>query len=1475
MENRREYIPGCERYTLASEIDSLKKYLKRGIENRDENLDLPVTNLGTPVDQKLGKITDLSGRREDLTIGKGTTELPKTREKLEIGPGPEVLPGSRESLETQGGPETLPKGRETLEDSSPDLTELPGSRETLTDTSPGITELPAGTAVSLPESVPASSGGDSSAEITSLSGESDRIGLDVPESPITLGTTREPLEGTKDIPLDKSRESLEVKAGPGKLPKESEKLDVPGGPVSLPKTRESLETPAGPGLEKSRESLEVPGNPVLETDRAELEIPGGPELDKSREGLEVGQTPELSKSRESLEVPGNPELSDSREPLEALKNVPLEKSREPLEGAKDIPLDKSREPLEGAKSIPLEKSRETLEALKSVPLEKSRETLEVTKKNSLDNTREPLDTIPKVTKLPTSQESLEVPGTPSLPDDREELEAPGVQGLPDSRESLEVQGSPELRTGRLELESPGSPDLRDTRESLAVQESTELEDGTEKLPGNIPEPDLPGDAIGISVPGAPSLPEDSEKLQDTRNISLPESREEITDSSEVELGTEALGLEVPENPGLSDKSETLEVPGSPDLETDRVELLDDSWQEELISGLTEPQQIKKPDFSEDLQVVEGLQDYQKISDLTQIKALIPGLKDSQKLVDDSWEEELSDRREDLEDTSWTEELVTGLTEPQELNDDSWTEKLVEGLEKEQELLDDSWTEQLVSGYRKDPDQELLDDSWAEELVSGYRKDPDQELLDDSWQEKLVEGYRKDPDQELLDDSWKEELVDSYRKDPGQELNDDSWKEELVEGLEKEQKLIDKSWEKDKTKEDMNDYIHSNLDSIRDDVWQNGDYYIDAEEKKVWIDNKRDKEDFNEYLHSNLDTIRDEVWQNGDYYLDSDGKKVWIDHKRDDKDDMNEYLYSNFDTIRDDVWQNGDYFIDSKGEKSWTDNKRNKDDLNKYSKSGVKTITDNSTTPGVSNYLEGIPAYKLDGNFASYLNPSKYIRWAVEQTVGLADVTSPEKIIGKDIIKGSIKQKLLDETLHALVAARDLAEKSLGLHRYRLPGGDRDEINNLVRQSTSGDLSLNAITNIAQDTVSNMLSSAAVRVDKPINRPNPNKSKDAPDVFETLEGPRHFKILRNTASPTVTEINGFQKAIGSNHGLHEYTPFYYIDTDSSELSEALEHIGHSNRLGLGGTLEALCGQKDIEIKSFDQLKELLENSPYITTASRGIGKRSSDGNSYAVNTMTLDSNHVWEIIFEPYCGPENGGMSYLPSIHQINYENYKGFGYNTSWDTWVPFTSFELTSKKMVQKSINLYSGEISIPQNLEFTNELRLVICDDQYKSWKRYFDYVIYASSYYTVAHNSEYYLKKCTEKKITFYEEDLSKYSKGVIRPAPYKNLAFRCKILCMNPQYQTLNVSDLLVVLKEFTEEWQGEVDASPTELAVMFSVVGENPNSLTAADKTNFALQSAKEDNDYYTKNSNLTQASIDNDLKNKKIHIDTTGGTVLK
>jgi Ran GTPase-activating protein (RanGAP) involved in mRNA processing and transport len=109
----------------------------------------------------------------------------------------------------------------------------------------------------------------------------------------------------------------------------------------------------------------------------------------------------------------------------------------------------------------------------------------------------------------------------------------------------------------------------------------------------------------------------------------------------------------------------------------------------------------------------------------------------------------------------------------------------------------------------------------------------------------------------------------------------------------------------------------------------------------------------------------------------------------------------------------------------------------------------------------------------------------------------------------------------------------------------------------------------------------------------------------------------------------------------------------------------------------------------------------------------------------------------------------------------------------------------------------------------------------------VMDASTYLCEVHDKAYYwkvkLKDIAGQQDTFRAADVVDYYKGVVRPAPYKNLTFRCKILSMNPQLQTVNMSDLLVVLKDFTEEWQGEIDSSPTELALMFSVVGENPQA----------------------------------------------------
>ena len=482
----------------------------------------------------------------------------------------------------------------------------------------------------------------------------------------------------------------------------------------------------------------------------------------------------------------------------------------------------------------------------------------------------------------------------------------------------------------------------------------------------------------------------------------------------------------------------------------------------------------------------------------------------------------------------------------------------------------------------------------------------------------------------------------------------------------------------------------------------------------------------------------------------------------------------------------------------------------------------------------IPAYKLGVSFTSYLNPSKYLRWTVEKQVGILRHSS--------LRRGSAKQWILDEALAGLIAARDLLEKTLKLQPWRLPGSNEYAIQ-LLRQGMSG-IDIRDAKNFVQNTAANLLSSSKVIIKNPINRPEKEDkltyllegesverkySWEAMKKFETKDGKNKAD---NNTEEDIAGSNGV-KIFGSNQGLKEYSPVY-LNKD----------IKNKEDLGLFGTIRNLTTSNIEKINSFSDLKQAIESSPWITSSSKLIGNRYGDHRHDVA--LTLDSNHVWEIIFEPYIGVENGDCSFLPSIHQINYENYKNFGLSTNWDTWIPFTSFELNSKKMVQKNIGLYSGEISIPQNLEFTNELRLVICDDQYKSWKRYFDYVMHASTFYCKPHDATYYAKDFLigDKRIqTFEDTDIAKYQKGVIQPAPYKNLAFRCRIFSMNPQYQTINKSDLLVVLKDFTEEWQGEVDSSPTELSLMFSVVGENPKGYRKNHKYYSPVDSGKNGIDY--------------------------------
>ena len=54
-------------------------------------------------------------------------------------------------------------------------------------------------------------------------------------------------------------------------------------------------------------------------------------------------------------------------------------------------------------------------------------------------------------------------------------------------------------------------------------------------------------------------------------------------------------------------------------------------------------------------------------------------------------------------------------------------------------------------------------------------------------------------------------------------------------------------------------------------------------------------------------------------------------------------------------------------------------------------------------------------------------------------------------------------------------------------------------------------------------------------------------------------------------------------------------------------------------------------------------------------------------------------------------------------------------------------------------------------------------------------------------------------------------------------------MTPQYSTVRSYDLLVVMKDFAEEYSGEVDAGGSDLTVNFSIVGECPEDVTSVLK----------------------------------------------
>lgn len=475
---------------------------------------------------------------------------------------------------------------------------------------------------------------------------------------------------------------------------------------------------------------------------------------------------------------------------------------------------------------------------------------------------------------------------------------------------------------------------------------------------------------------------------------------------------------------------------------------------------------------------------------------------------------------------------------------------------------------------------------------------------------------------------------------------------------------------------------------------------------------------------------------------------------------------------------------------------------------ILTVAENQKTREGKNYIdpkEGdilrtkdirTPSYSLDiesfqGAAIKALNNggiSSYLRYTAEQVVGNGDWT-----------RGSLRTQLINEALALLVKSRDQLEKVAKINRDRLPGDDNALVSGLAEAASGGlgsALGRYGYTSYDPKAGVQDLIKTGVNVGKDIagrvfgRSPVPNEPFNRPRKDDEY-GKISVEFNTNIGSSYTSEPNMFKVPIGT---------------------------------GIGITLSDLCGENKREtykIGSLEELNDILNNSELITTANK-INKGTR---------RTLDSNMYWEVVLKPWVynlGDKysNGGYSFLPSIKEINTINLVESGIITTYNKWIPISSFELQKSKLTTKSLGLFDGEINYPVTSEYTNEFRMTVVDDQWKSWKHYFQKCSDVSVYNSEPHPIDYY----EETRPTPTAVD-----KSTLCAAFYKNIAFGIEIYVMTPQMSTIRKFHILAVLRDFSEEYTGESDSGGSDLNVSFSIVGEIDDRDIDIDRFNAKME----------------------------------------
>ena len=1205
--------------------------------------------------------------------------------------------------------------------------------------------------------------------------------------------------------------------------------------------------------------------------------------EKTRENLYDPRKTELEKHREDIVNKKNilePTLEDRREELteepKELKSLGTEKLN--LEGVrdvrnlyintkenlkvpeKDLELGKERESLIDNHNLELDLTRIDLEGFKDLSY---KEQLEVDSKNELDTTRISLEKTIETSELSSYREDLK-----ETPEELDKLE--------DHREKLNSgkDNLKELEDTKVKLRNPvDDAELSKTKVSLErTVEDKELETYRENLRKTPEELD--------------ELENHKESLRSGEELkSLPEDKITLGGTVKVleELGNTKIDLEGTEESEIStleDYRENLSVEDNNSLEDTRVDLkgtveYEASELEDARINLTGTEESEPKSLEDERINLEGTKEYESSSlederiDLKGTEEAEPKALENERIDLENTEESeistLEDYRENLsvEDNNSLEDTRIDLTGTKEAEmseledylDDLENTKDYEASELEDTRIDLTGTKEFEP---KSLEDERINLEGTKEYESSSLEDERIDLkgTEEAEPESLEDFIDK------LEDTRDFELEDEKLELP--ETSGDGYEGYTPLGPE----------ELDSLGGNINNFYDSLLEvpEIADAPRQSGDYTPLGPEELDSLGGD---------LGNFYDSILEVPETDNENYLSPEEVEKIIENPEQQynyKDKLPEvakgnsaprvetegsYNYLSPEEVEK-IIENPTYFYNQQKEIPETDNENylSPEEVEKiienptYFYNQQKEIPDAQAPDGQEIYkysenpelsseqVEG-PPMKLPKFGLESLNLSNYLRWTAEKAVGWTGV------------HGEARQLLVNETLAGLVVARDELEKVTKSNRYRLPGNDGGLLGDLVSGGVSG--ALDNLGDKLGDAVNSIVGSKSVDISNPLNRPDENKFK-----YNGFEEANTRSTSSNASNPiksqsvfSYDEIELLSKI--TNEGAKKNSSSSFWKKAGSALKDmALGSSGgertysfknnYISGKGILITLEELCGiSSDTDnTNTVEGLYNVLKSSPFITTPD----KFTSTGYSN-YNIQTLDTNAFWEIALEPYAGPENGDLNYLPGIHEINIRNIVMHGVNTAYNKWIPFTSFDLQKSKMTSKTLSLYDGEISYPVSMEFTNELRITIADDQYKSWRRYFEECAKAAIYNSEGHTSDYYILPPDEYSLTAIDTNN-------VCIAMYKNICFRCRIYVMTPQYSTIQKFDLLLVMKDFSEEYTGDIGDGAGDLTVSFSIVGENPNEGKIPEVK--VIQHKAPDNSSKTDYGSIVESGVNSVMK---------------